>query len=62
MKEVLMIIGITVAYSFVSTGDYLDEKEEATHYCAMVNSWVRHQGTRGHPNYDDRDCSWYESL
>ncbi|QDP54019.1 MAG: hypothetical protein Unbinned1502contig1001_6 [Prokaryotic dsDNA virus sp.] len=62
MREVLLIAGFAIAYSLTSTGDYWDERRDAVHYCAMVDTWIRFQGTRGHPNYEDRDCSWYEAT
>lgn len=57
MKNVIIALLFAVALGIVGQGDYEDAAKEHAHYCAMVDTWQRFQGTRGHPNYEDRDCS-----
>lgn len=56
MKEIIGITILLAGFGIVGVGDYDEAEREHVHYCAMVDSWIRHQGTRGHPNYEQRDC------
>ena len=57
MKYVIITVLFVAAFGLAGRGDYEDAKKEHAHYCAMVDTWQRFQGTRGHPNYEGRDCS-----
>jgi len=57
MKELIGISIIVIGLGIVGQADYKDATREHAHYCAMVDTWTRFHGTRGHPNYEARDCS-----
>lgn len=57
MKEIIGITILVVGFGMVGVGDYDEATREHLHYCAMVDTWIKFQGTRGHPNYEERDCS-----
>lgn len=57
MKHLAILVLVLIVFGLVGQGDYDEARKEHTHYCAMVDTWERFQGTRGHPNYEDRDCS-----
>ena len=57
MKYVIIMVLFVAAFGIAGRGDYENAEKEHAHYCAMVDTWQRFQGTRGHPNYEDRDCS-----
>ena len=61
MKEIVAAsLIMTGAFAFTGTSDYEEAVKEHEHYCAMYRSWIKHSGTAGHPNYDNRDCSTLE--
>ena len=57
MKEITGITILVVGFGMVGVGDYDEATREHIHYCAMVDTWIKFQGTRGHPNYEQRDCT-----
>jgi len=60
MKEVIGITIFMLGLGLVGNDDLAEAERAHTHYCAMVDTWQRHQGTRGHPNYENRDCGEYQ--
>jgi len=57
MQELIGISIIIIGLNIIAHSDYGYRSKEYAHYCAMTDTWLRFKGTRGHPNYEARDCS-----